>query len=149
MHVPDNAREAPRQRGPVLVVGFGSEGRAAVDTLLGAGTAPSDLTIVDVNGCRLDAASARGLVTFPGDATRPPVLHGAGMPQADVVVVAIGHDNTAALIARTARELAPQARIVVSAQDPASVPLLEQAGADIVVVPADAVGRLMARLVAS
>lgn len=72
-------------------------------------------------------------------------MRGAGLADAAAVVVAIGKDATTALVAMHPRRIAPQARIVVSARDRASVPLLEQAGVDTVIVPPDLVGRLLAR----
>jgi voltage-gated potassium channel len=129
----------------VLVVGFGAQGRAAVDTLLARDVRPVDLTVVDLDRDQLDNASAHGVVTFRGDATREPVLRGAGLAEAASVVVATGRDATTALVAVHARQIAPTARIVVSARDPANVPLLERAGADTVIVPPDLVGRLLAR----
>lgn len=127
------------------MVGFGAEGRAAVDTLLARDVPPADLTVVDLDLNRLDEASAQGIVTFRGDATREPVLRGAGLAEAASVVLAIGQDATTALVAMHARRIAPHARIVVSVRDRANVPLLEQAGADTVIVPPYLVGRLLAR----
>lgn len=49
----------------MLVVGYGTEGRAAVDTLLARDVQPADLTVVDLNRNRTEDASAQGIVTFP------------------------------------------------------------------------------------
>src|SRR5699024_11771026 len=48
----------------VIVVGFGTKGRSAVNTLLDDEDAePSDVVVVDTDQDALDAASAQGLVT--------------------------------------------------------------------------------------
>ena len=65
-------------RDHVVVVGYGTKGRAAVDTLLGDGVEPEQIVVVDTDRGRLDAASARGLVTVTGARTRSVVLRIAG-----------------------------------------------------------------------
>src|SRR4051794_32332440 len=59
-----------RVRDHTVVVGYGTKGRAAVDTLLGDGAEPTNIVVVDTDRTQLDAASALGLVTVTGNATR-------------------------------------------------------------------------------
>src|SRR5689334_25380008 len=63
-----------RVRDHTVIVGFGTKGRAAVETLLGEGAEPTNIVVVDTDRARLDAASALGLVTVTGNATRSSVL---------------------------------------------------------------------------
>jgi voltage-gated potassium channel len=132
-----------RVRDHTVVVGYGTKGRAAVETLLGDGAKPTDIVVVDTEQTQLDAASAAGLVTVAGNATRSSVLRVAGVPLAKAIVVATNRDDTAVLVTLTARELAPDIRIVASVRESENVHLLRQSGATSVVVSAETAGRLL------
>jgi voltage-gated potassium channel len=132
-----------RVRDHTVVVGYGTKGRAAVETLLGDGAEPTDIVVVDTDRAQLDAASALGLVTVTGNATRSSVLRIAGVPQARAIIVATNRDDTAVLVTLTARELAPDTRIVASVRESENVHLLRQSGATSVIVSAETAGRLL------
>ena len=132
-----------RVRHHTVVVGYGTKGRAAVETLLGEGADPSDIVVVDTDRAQLDAASAIGLVTVAGNATRSSVLRLAGVHQARALVVATNRDDTAVLVTLTARELAPEITIVASVREAENVHLLRQSGANSVIVSAETAGRLL------
>ncbi|REH42041.1 voltage-gated potassium channel [Kutzneria buriramensis] len=130
-------------RDHVVVVGYGTKGRAAVATLLGEGVEPGQIVVVDMTKPALEAASARGLVTVTGSGTRSDVLRVAGVPKARAVVIATNRDDTAVLVTLTARELAPKAHLVVSVREAENEHLLRQSGADQVVVSSETAGRLL------
>lgn len=130
-------------RDHTVVVGYGTKGRAAVDTLLGDGVDPESIVVVDTDRRQLDAASAHGLVTVNGDATRAGVLRIAGVQQARALIVATNRDDTAVLVTLTARELAPKISIVASVRESENVHLLRQSGANSVIVSAETAGRLL------
>jgi voltage-gated potassium channel len=132
-----------RVRNHIVVVGYGTKGRAAVETLLADGTEPTDIVVVDTERTRLDAASALGLVTVTGNATQSGVLRVAGVDRAAAIVVATNRDDTAVLVTLTARELAPNIRIVASVRESENVHLLRQSGANSVIVSAETAGRLL------
>jgi voltage-gated potassium channel len=132
-----------RVRDHTVVVGYGTKGRAAVETLLGDGAKPEGIVVVDTDPTQLDAASAAGLVTVAGNATRSSVLRVAGVPLAKAIVVATNRDDTAVLVTLTARELAPDIHIVASVRESENVHLLRQSGASSVVVSAETAGRLL------
>jgi voltage-gated potassium channel len=132
-----------RVRDHTVVVGFGTKGRAAVETLLGEGTEPTDIVVVDTDRARLDAASALGLVTVTGNATRSSVLRIAGVQNAAAIVIATNRDDTAVLVTLTARELAAKIRIVAAVRESENVHLLRQSGANSVIVSAETAGRLL------
>ena len=90
---------------------------------------PTKIVVVDTDHTQLDAASAAGLVTVAGNATRSSVLRVAGVPLAKAIVVATNRDDTAVLVTLTARELAPDIRIVASVRESENVHLLRQSGA--------------------
>nr|WP_026360275.1 potassium channel family protein [Amycolatopsis nigrescens] len=131
-------------RDHVVVVGFGTKGRAAVKTLLGdEEIEPNHIVVVDTDQQALDAAGALGLVTVHGSATRSDVLRVAGVQRARAVVVAPNRDDSAVLVTLTARELAPKAHIVVSVREAENVHLLKQSGASQVVISSETAGRLL------
>lgn len=130
-------------RNHTIIVGYGTKGRAAVETLLADDAKPDDIVVVDTDRAQLDAASALGLVTVTGNATRSSVLRIAGVAQAAALVVATNRDDTAVLVTLTARELAPDIRIVASVRESENVHLLRQSGANSVVVSAETAGRLL------
>jgi len=132
-----------RVRNHIVVVGYGTKGRAAVETLLSDGTEPTDIVVVDTDRSQLDAASALGLVTVTGNATQSGVLRVAGVQRATAIVVATNRDDTAVLVTLTARELAPNIRIVASVRESENVHLLRQSGATSVIVSAETAGRLL------
>jgi voltage-gated potassium channel len=132
-----------RVRDHTVVVGYGTKGRAAVETLLGDGAAPTDIVVVDTEQARLDAASAIGLVTVTGNATQSSVLRTAGVPLAKAIVVATNRDDTAVLVTLTARQLSADIRIVASVRESENAHLLRQSGASSVIVSAETAGRLL------
>lgn len=133
-----------RVRDHVVLIGYGTKGAAAVDTMLGDGTDPGKIVVVDVNPERLRLAGARGLVTVSGSGTRSEVLRTAGVQRAASIVVATNRDDTAVLVTLTARELAPrQATIVSAVRETENVHLVRQSGANSVVVSSETAGRLL------
>lgn len=130
-------------RNHTIVVGYGTKGRSAIAALLADGVSPSQIVVIDVDRDVLDHASAQGLVTVQGSATRSDVLKLAGVGRARAVVVAPNQDDAAVLITLSVREIAPSATIVASVRESDNSHLLRQSGADSVVVSSETAGRLM------
>ncbi|HEU0086609.1 MAG TPA: potassium channel family protein [Pseudonocardiaceae bacterium] len=130
-------------RDHVIVIGYGTKGRAAVSSLLGDEDEPTPVVVVDADPAALEAATARGLVTVHGNATRSDVLRLAGVTRARAVVVATNRDDAAVLVTLTARELAPKAQIVAAVRERENLHLLRQSGANSVVVSSETAGRLL------
>ena len=78
-----------------------------------------------------------------GDATRREVLASAQIETAEQLVIAVDRDDTAVLIALTARQLSPGLTIIAAVRESENEPLLRQSGADHVIVSSDAAGRLL------
>ncbi|MDT2006928.1 potassium channel family protein [Rhodococcus opacus] len=132
-----------RTRNHTVVVGYGTKGRAAVAAMLGDGVPASDIVVVDTDPMVLETASGQGLVTVHGSATQSDVLQLAGMQHVSSIVVATDRDDTAVLVTLTARELAPDAKIVASVREAENAHLLRRSGADTVVVSSETAGRLL------
>ncbi|KUL35982.1 Ion channel protein [Streptomyces sp. NRRL F-4489] len=138
-----------RMRDHVVVIGYGTKGRHAVQTLVGQGVPKQKIVVVDPKKPTVDAASNDGLVGVIGDATRSDALRRAELPRAAKVVVATHRDETAALVTLTARQLNKHATIVVAVREDENLPLLKQSGADTVVTSSSSAGRLLGVAMAS
>lgn len=130
-------------RDHTVVVGFGTKGRSALQTLLATGLAKEQVVIVDPSTKVIDVAAAEGLTGVVGDATRSDVLLRAELPKARQIVVATQRDDTAVLVTLTARQLNRGAKIVATVREEENAPLLRQSGADAVITSASAAGRLL------
>jgi voltage-gated potassium channel len=130
-------------RNHTIVIGYGTKGKTAVGAILGDEAAQGDVVVVDTDRAALEHAATAGLVTVHGDATRSDVLRLAGAQHAASIIVAASRDDTAVLVTLTAREIAPKAKIVASIREAENQHLLQQSGADSVVVSSETAGRLL------
>jgi voltage-gated potassium channel len=127
----------------VVVVGYGTKGRSAVDTLVNNGQDREAIVVVDPSTLALEEAHADGLAVVTGDATRREVLRRAGVQTANQVIITTDSDASNVLSTLTVRQLNPDAWIVASVREQENVPLMRQSGADSVITSSDAVGRLL------
>jgi voltage-gated potassium channel len=138
------ARWRQRVRNHVIVVGYGAKGRGAAATLLADGTVTAgEIVVIDTQHDALADASAAGFTTVRGDASRTAVLAQARVGEARSVIVTPARDDTATLVTLTARELNPTATIVAAVRESENAHLLNQSGANAVVVSSEAAGRLL------
>jgi voltage-gated potassium channel len=127
----------------VIICGYGTKGRSAVDVLVGRGEDRDAIVVVDPSASAIEEANAAGLTAVHGNASKTAVLRGAGIEHARAVVVAPSYDDAAVLITLTARELNPTATIVSAVREEENAHLLRQSGADSVITSAEASGRLL------
>lgn len=127
----------------IIVCGYGTKGRSAIRTLLGKGVEPGQIVVIDERSDARRRATAAGLASVAGSATGQETLEEAGIRNARAVIVGVDRDDSAVLITLTARELAPQATIVVAVREEENSHLLHQSGADSVIVSSGAAGRLL------
>ncbi|MBM4820465.1 potassium channel family protein [Streptomyces actuosus] len=127
----------------VVVIGYGTKGRHAVETLVGQGIPRERIVVVDAQRKTATAASDDGLVSVTGDATRSETLLKAELPRAARVIVAPQRDDTATLVTLTARQLNRRATIAAAVREDENAPLLKQSGADTVITTSSSAGRLL------
>jgi voltage-gated potassium channel len=137
------ARWRKRMGRHVVVIGYGTKGRSAVETLVNNGQDRERIVVVDPSPSVLAEAHADQLAVVTGDATRREVLRRAGVDTADQVIVTTDRDDTNVLATLTVRQLNPDAFIVTAVREQENGPLVRQSGADSVITSADAVGRLL------
>lgn len=83
-----NNREADAidQQCKVIIAGHGRVGGIANRMLRGAGF---DTTVIDLSSSNLEMLRAFNMKVYYGDATRPDLLHAAGIDNADILIIAI------------------------------------------------------------
>ncbi len=137
------ARWRSKVAGHTVLVGYGTKGRSALATLLGTGIPVTSIVVVDAAADVVAEAHRNGLAGVTGDATRREVLLSARADVAARMLIAVGRDDSAVLVALTARQLNPSLSIVGTVREAENEPLLRQSGATQVVSSADVAGRLL------
>jgi voltage-gated potassium channel len=127
----------------VVVIGYGTKGRSAVETLINNGQDREQVLIVDTSQVAIDEANNDGLAVVVGDATRRSVLRQARVAQAEQVIITTDRDDSNVLATLTVRQLNPDAWIVSAVREQENAPLMKQSGANSVITSSDAVGRLL------
>lgn len=130
-------------RDHTVVVGFGTKGRSAIQTVCATGLKKEQVVVVDPSSKAIDAATAEGYAGVIGDATRSEVLKRAEVHKARQIIIAPQRDDTAVLVTLTARQLNRGAKIVAAVREEENAPLLRQSGADAVITSSGAAGRLL------
>jgi voltage-gated potassium channel len=132
-----------RLRDHIVVCGFGTKGKSAVESLHAHGVPADRVVVIDVDERALAEARAAGHATIEGNAARTEVLRAAGIESATAVIVAPDRDDSAVLMTLTARELNRGARISASVREAENMHLLRESGADTVILSSGAAGRLL------
>jgi len=127
----------------VVVVGYGTKGRSAIETLVKNGQSRDAIVVVDPDPTSIQEANTDGLTVVAGDATRRDVLRRAGVARASQVIITTDRDDSTVLTVLNTRQLNGTAYIVASVREGENVSLARQSGADAVVTSSDAVGRLL------
>ena len=127
----------------VVVIGYGTKGRSAVDLIASNGVDRERIVVVDPGAHAIEDANADGLAVIAGDATRREVLRRAGVDRAEQVIITTSRDDSTVLSTLTVRQLNPDAYIVAAVRESDNVELVKQSGADSVITSSDAVGRLL------
>lgn len=138
-----DSRWRKHMRQHIVVLGYGTMGRSAVETLVRQGVPHEKIVIIDHDSSAVAEANRRGLGAFHGDVTSREVLMRSEIPRAKEVIITINRDDTSILSTLTARQLNPSAMIVVAVRVSDNVPLIKQSGATQVITSSDSVGRLV------
>ncbi len=100
--------------GSVIIAGVGRFGGIVNRVLLGAG---HKTVVLDHNSEQLERLGVFGIKVFFGDASRPDLLHAAGIAEAKMLIVAIDNREQATEMVRHVAETYPQVHIVARAVD--------------------------------
>ncbi|MET7639180.1 potassium channel family protein [Streptomyces sp. NPDC005438] len=130
-------------RDHTVIVGFGTKGRSAAQTLISSGLVKERIVVIDPSSKAVELATSEGYAAVMGDATRSGVLLRAQAQRAKQIVIATQRDDTAVLVTLTARQINPRIKIVAAVREEENAPLLRQSGADSVITSSSAAGRLL------
>jgi voltage-gated potassium channel len=130
-------------RDHTVVIGYGTKGSSAVQTLLKNGHRPESIVVVDTDPARIAEANRRGLAGIVGDGSRGEVLERAEITKARHVVISAERDDTAVLTTLTVRRLTRRATVVASVREAENAPLLRESGASSVITSSDTAGQLL------
>lgn len=137
---PARATDEPRDR--VLIVGFGPAGQRVAEALIAEHR--DCITIIDTNPRHGVVARNYNLPIQIGDATRPEVLHHAGVDRAAAVIITLPFIESARQTCALVHSLNPQAQLLVRARYHVWRWELHLAGAEIVVDEEEQVGLRLA-----
>ena len=128
----EQGREADdiTEKGTAIIAGMGRFGQIVNRVLKGNGF---KTVVLDVSAEMVDGFRRFGIAAFYGDASRPDLLHAAGLAEARLLVVAIDDVDRATEIVRLARRRRPDLHIVARARNRGHVYALYNAGADDIV----------------
>lgn len=124
----EKAADHIEEQHPTVLVGLGRFGQIINQMLVMTGHHP---TIIDKDALLIANMKKRGVKSYYGDATRPELLHAAGVEHAELLIVAIDDKYQVLHIVELARKMNPQIKIIARAYDRLSVFDLYNAGADI------------------
>ncbi|MEL7301252.1 MAG: cation:proton antiporter [Pseudomonadota bacterium] len=114
--VSDQTREADEieEPGEILICGRGRVG-GIVERIVSA--AGYKTTVVDYNSKQIANLMKFGIKTYYGDATRPDLLHAAGIERARIIVVAVDGEESINTIVRHVIEHYPHVHIIARARN--------------------------------
>jgi len=123
-----------------VLIGYGVNGRTALKSL-GMNDQRPGLTVVDVDGARVEQAAEDGARTIRGDGRDLRILREAGAQHADRLVVAVGNDALALRITAALRFINDDATVVTLISEPLLCEAVVCLGADHVIITSHAVER--------
>ena len=126
----------------VIIAGYGVAGQELTRSLRSCGGVP--YVVVELNPVNVQTATTSGDPAVYGDVTNLEVLSHLGIDHAQELVVVINDPDAAMRVVRAARQAAPHLHIMVRTRYVGDVPLLEAAGADLIVPEEAEAARVMA-----
>lgn len=110
----ERAADEIAQTCKVIIAGHGRVGGIANRMLRGAGF---ETTVIDYSAATLDMLRAFKVKVYYGDATRPDLLHAAGIDEASILVIAIDNKEQITALTRYVVQTHPHVHIVARAVD--------------------------------
>lgn len=117
-------------KGTVIIAGHGRYGQIVNRMLMANGIRT---VVLDHKADLIDTLKRFDIKVFYGDATRPDLLHAAGIETAKMLVVALDDENQATELVKMVKRDHPHVHIVARAHDRLHVYRLFRAGADDIV----------------
>ncbi|HUF11179.1 MAG TPA: cation:proton antiporter [Rhodothermales bacterium] len=128
--VPEEGPPKPQFEDHVVIAGYGPAGRRLVMVMKDIGL---PFTIVEMDFKLCAEAESKNLPVVQGDATRPLILEHAGIHTAKLCVVVVSDEAATVGIVQIVRYLNPTVQIIARTRFLSQIPILQEAGADVVV----------------
>ncbi|MEM9489507.1 MAG: NAD-binding protein, partial [Myxococcota bacterium] len=122
----DRAADEIDSQGTVVIAGMGRYGQIVARMLTTNG---HSVVVLDHDPATIDNLARIGMHTYYGDATRPDLLHAAGLESAALFIAAIDEREKQTLVVEHVARAYPELRILARAHDRHHVYELENAGA--------------------
>ncbi|MBU1176122.1 MAG: cation:proton antiporter [Alphaproteobacteria bacterium] len=106
--------DAIDQKSEIIICGHGRVGGIVNRMLRGAGY---ETTVIDYSSAQLEMLKTFGLHVYFGDATRPDLLHAAGIDRARLIVIAINDKQQITELARYVLKTYPHVHVMARAVD--------------------------------
>lgn len=116
-------------QGTIIIAGIGRFGQIVNRLLVSNGV---KTVVLDHQANQVDVVRQIGTKAYFGDATRPDLLHTAGIEHAAALVVAIDHHEHSVELVKYVKHTYPKVKVITRAFDRGHGYLLRQAGADII-----------------
>ncbi len=127
---PDAIEDPVREQGTVVIAGIGRFGQIVNRLLVAAGVRT---VVLDHAASQIDIMRKLAVQSYYGDASRPDLLHAAGIDQARLFIVAIDDQDRALEMVEHVRRTYPAVKILARAYDVRHLYLLKRAGVDLAV----------------
>ncbi|NKF50820.1 potassium transporter [Shewanella sp. WXL01] len=118
------------EKGKVIIAGIGRFGQI-INRLLVANDVPT--VVMDLDATQVDNLRQIDIKSYFGDATRPEMLHTAGIEEAAMIVIAIDNRENTKELVHYVKHTYPHVKILVRAFDRGHNYELRKAGADIII----------------
>jgi hypothetical protein len=125
----DREHDTVDETGSVIIAGIGRVGQIINRMLVTNGV---KTIVLDHQANQVDVMRQLGTKSYFGDATRPDLLHTAGIENAAAFVVAIDNQESSVELVKYVHHTYPNIKIIARAFDRGHSYLLKQAGADII-----------------
>ncbi|UJF17026.1 monovalent cation:proton antiporter-2 (CPA2) family protein [Vibrio sp. SS-MA-C1-2] len=129
--VQSNNREADsiEEQGSVIIAGIGRFGQITNRLLKSNGV---KTVVLDFQANQVDNMRKVGTEAYFGDASKPDLLHTAGIEEAELFIIAIDNPETSVELAHYVKHTYPKVKVLARAFDRGHGYLLRQAGADVI-----------------
>lgn len=117
------------ETGTVIIAGVGRVGQIINRMLVANGI---KTVVLDYKSDQVDTLRQLGTKTFYGDATKPDLLHTAGIEHAAAIVIAIDNKESSVELVKYVKHTYPHVKVIARAFDRGHGYLLRQSGADII-----------------
>ena len=137
-------KKVDKLTGHVIVVGYGRNGKQAVEKLM---TYKKPFVVIEKDDQIAERFSSENMLFVTGNANEDDVLHQAGVERASTLISALPEDSDNLFVVLSARQINKEMKIISRASAETTYQKLKFAGADNVIMPDKIGGDHMASLV--